>query len=164
MVPRLGQGFFVINNLDQSSGFVNLSFSGDPEKFVDCGSVVSNVHDAEGDRSYTIVGARARQSYQQVGTNRVLYQVERSVALEGRANIIIEELSQSSSKATVNARYVLTRTLQATASGSRVPQIAKEEVSFSTSDSGSFQGNGQFAMTCRSNGALEKQLLTIVSP
>jgi hypothetical protein len=35
-VPALGKQFFVINNMDKSSGFINLSYSGDPETFVSC--------------------------------------------------------------------------------------------------------------------------------
>ena len=35
-VPQLGKQFFVINNLDKSSGFINLSYAGDPESYVDC--------------------------------------------------------------------------------------------------------------------------------
>ena len=36
-VPAIGKQFFVINNLDKSSGLMNLSYSGSPEQYVDCG-------------------------------------------------------------------------------------------------------------------------------
>jgi hypothetical protein len=38
LVGRLATGFFVINNIDKASRFINVSFSSDtPESYVDCG-------------------------------------------------------------------------------------------------------------------------------
>lgn len=36
-VPRLGKQFFALNTIDKASGLINLSYSGDPERYVDCG-------------------------------------------------------------------------------------------------------------------------------
>lgn len=36
LVQKLGQQFFVVNNLDKDSGFINVSYRGDPEKYCDC--------------------------------------------------------------------------------------------------------------------------------
>jgi len=43
MVNNIGASFFVINNLDKDSGFINVSYSGDPCRYVDCGWITSNV-------------------------------------------------------------------------------------------------------------------------
>jgi len=40
IVPAIGKNFFVINNLDKESGIINISYSGDPERYVDCGYIV----------------------------------------------------------------------------------------------------------------------------
>jgi hypothetical protein len=40
-IAALGKRFFVINNLDKSSGLININYSGDPEKYVDCGRITS---------------------------------------------------------------------------------------------------------------------------
>jgi len=42
-VAALGQRFFVINNLDKASGLINISYSGDPARYVDCGSGAVNI-------------------------------------------------------------------------------------------------------------------------
>src|SRR5262245_7244989 len=63
-VPELGKRFFVINNLDKSSGLINVSYSGDPEKHVDCGRIKSYVMNARGERTYDFAGAKEQQSYE----------------------------------------------------------------------------------------------------
>jgi len=50
-VPQLGKQFFVINNLDKSSGLINISYSGDPEKYVECGTITSYVRNVRGERT-----------------------------------------------------------------------------------------------------------------
>src|SRR6266568_2372792 len=63
-IPQLGQRFFVINNLDQASGFVNVSYSGDPEKYVDGGTARFTVQNARGPRTYEFPVASAHQVYE----------------------------------------------------------------------------------------------------
>jgi hypothetical protein len=65
LIPRLAQTFFVINNIDQSSGFVNVSYSGDPESYVDCGHITAKVQDGAGIRAYNFPGSRAHQWYEE---------------------------------------------------------------------------------------------------
>jgi hypothetical protein len=62
-VPALGKQFFVINNLDKASGFINLSYTGNPEAYIDCGRWVSYVKNAAGERTYAFPGASAAQVY-----------------------------------------------------------------------------------------------------
>ena len=42
-IPQIGKSFFVINNIDKSSGILNVSYTGDPEKYVDCGTIHSEL-------------------------------------------------------------------------------------------------------------------------
>ena len=61
-VPELGKQFFVINNLDKSSGLMNISYTGDPERYIDCGRITSYVKNARGERTYDFAGAKAQQT------------------------------------------------------------------------------------------------------
>src|SRR5215470_6870285 len=72
LIPILGKQFFVINNLDKDSGFINLSYPGDPEQYVDCGVLTSTVSNARGERTYTIPGNKAQKEYE-VTLNHPLY-------------------------------------------------------------------------------------------
>ena len=126
-VPELGKRFFVINNLDKSSGLINLSYTGDPERYVDCGSIKSHVKNLSIDRTYDIPAARAAQSYEVMGAT--FYHVGMKVNLEGRVNLIFEKASPNRTNVTVNTRYVLTRTRD---------EKASETISFNTGGSASF--------------------------
>jgi hypothetical protein len=161
LVPALARSFFVVNNLDQASGFINLSYSGDPERFVDCGVIKSIVENARGKRVYEFPGSRAQQEYEiYEGTN--FYIVSRTLLLDGRANIVLEEVGGDSTRVTANVRYVLTKTTYAKESGGRTSAPHVESISFNTNSSASFPGNN--ATACRPAGEMERTLLELVKP
>src|SRR5262245_1700641 len=87
VVPALGKRFFVINTLDKSSGIINLSYSGDPELYVNCGQLLSYVKNARGERQYQFAGSSAHQQYEVMNSNGLFF-VDRKMALEGRINLI----------------------------------------------------------------------------
>lgn len=161
LIPAIGKTFFTINNLDKSSGLVNLTFSANPEKYVDCGWFNSTVENARGSRSY-IVNFSSPQTQYEVFENGMLIQIERKLALEGKINLIVEKLSASSTKITVNTRYILTRT--ATATGGldgnyRVMQRTQVDTATLDFDTkGSFGGDSACVVT----GELEKEILNLV--
>ena len=66
LVQRLGKEFFVVNNIDKDSGFVNVSYSGDPEKYCDCGTAERWVSNAAGKRTYAYPCARGSVQYEEV--------------------------------------------------------------------------------------------------
>jgi len=106
-VPALGKQFFVINNLDKSSGLMNLSYSGDPENYIDCGRVISYVKNVRGERTYDFPGAKAEQTYE-VMRQPDLFVVRRKMSLEGRINLVFEDAGPDQTKVSVNTRYVVT--------------------------------------------------------
>lgn len=108
IVPALGKTFFVINNLDKESGLINISYSGDPEKYVDCGRIHSLVSNLAGKRTYNFPASKAHQQYE-ILNNTGLWNIVRKMDLDGRMNIIVEELGPKQTKITANARYVLTK-------------------------------------------------------
>ena len=61
-VPALGKQFFVINNIEKASGLMNVSYNGDPEKYIDCGRITSYVKNLRGERNYEFAGAKAHQT------------------------------------------------------------------------------------------------------
>src|SRR5262245_17756488 len=93
LIPALSKQFFVINNLDKSSGLINVSYSGDPLSYVDCGMIHSYVKNARGERNYNFPASKTSQSYE-VMVNGQLFGVRRNVSLEGRMNIIVSQADQ----------------------------------------------------------------------
>lgn len=112
-IPVLGKTFFVINNLDKPSGLINVSYSGDPEKYVDGGVINSYVTGPRGDFRASFPASRASMTYNAMtemsnGVN-AYSTIQRTLALEGRANIIVEDDAPGKTKVTVNVRYILTK-------------------------------------------------------
>lgn len=156
VVPALGKQFFVINNLDKSSGLINISYNGDPLKYIDCGRIVSFVKNARGERTYDFPAASASQEYE-VMNGSGLFQLQRTMSLEGRVNLIFEEVSTNATRITASTRYVVQR--QQTVRDASGRSNSKSDVVNFNSGSGASFPEGAF---CQSNGSLERELLLIV--
>lgn len=160
-IPQLSKQFFVINNLDKSSGFMNISYSGDPEQFIDCGRIKSFVKNARGERTYDFPAARAQESYEILNPNIGLFFVNRTMSLEGRANVVFEAINEDSTRVTVNTRYLVTRkqTIQNAARSRQ--QTTSSTIEFNTNQGASFPPNAQGEATrCVATGMLESQVLS----
>lgn len=162
-VPLLGKQFFVINNLDKSSGLMNISYTGDPERYVDCGRITSYVKNAKGERTYDFPGAKAQQTYEVMNPSVGLFFFDRRMSLEGRVNLIFEEVGPRSTRVTVNTRYVVTRIQIVRRVAENIPQTATDTISFNSGSGASFPANsqGQYA-ECVSTGALEREILSAI--
>lgn len=161
-VPELGKQFFVINNLDKSSGLINVSYNGDPEKYIDCGRVTSYVKNLKGERTYDFPGAKAQQQYEVMNGNGLFF-INRRLSLEGRVNLIFEEVTPNQTRVTANTRYVVQRQITASSAANNIPQSATDSISFNSGSTGAFatNQNGQ-ATECVSTGALEHEILSVI--
>ena len=162
-VPALSKQFFVINNLDKSSGLINLSYSGDPEKYIDCGRITSFVKNAQGERTYDFAGAKAQQNYEIMNPSVGLFLLERRMSLEGRVNLIFEEVDANTTRVTANTRYVVNRSQIVRSAAGGFPQNSNDSISFNSGGSAPFPGNqrGEFA-ECAARGVLEQEVLSAV--
>lgn len=162
-VPALSKQFFVINNLDKSSGLINLSYSGDPEKYIDCGRITSFVKNAQGERTYDFAGAKAQQNYEIMNPSVGLFFIDRRMSLEGRVNLIFEEVGPTTTRVTANTRYVVSRTQTIRSAAGGFPHNSSDSISFNSGSSAPFPSNreGQYA-ECAAKGVLEQEVLAAV--
>ncbi len=161
-VPELGKQYFIINNLDKSSGLINISYSGDPERYIDCGRINSYVKNARGERTYDFAGSKAQQSYEIMNPAAGLFFVDRRMNLEGRVNLIFEEIGPMKTRVTANTRYVVNRT-QEVRDMQGVARTFSHSISFNSGRGASFPANadGQSA-SCVPTGALEREILSAI--
>lgn len=165
-VAKLGQRFFVINNLDKSSGLINVSYSGDPEQYVDCGTVTITTKGHNGG-TYIFKGAAADTIFStpvpippyNMPAN---VQARRQMELEGRVNLIFEEIGSDRTRVTAATRYILTRKISS--NGHVMFPESSDTISFNSDSEASFPGgrDGQ-PMKCVANGALEESLLSVIN-
>lgn len=157
-VAKLSTQYFVINNMDRSSGLINLSYSGDPEQFVDCGTITSDVSNARGPRSYRFPASRAKQQYEFAeGGN--LFVNDRTMNMEGRINLLLQAETETTTKATVNARYVLTKTIHTRQYGGGQGNFT-DSAAFNTGQTGVFSPGSATEVTCVPTGKLEDDILS----
>lgn len=162
---RLGSRVFVINNLDENSGLINVSFSGELGSYVDCGRLKSVVTSARGTRTYDFAIATDYQLYEafdlEGGTG--LWTHEHRMSLDGRVNLIVEELSARQTLVTVNSRYELTKTTRSTSTASRgFPSNYEEVITFGVNETKAFPGSG-VGTACRATGRLEREILALIN-
>jgi hypothetical protein len=163
MIPQLARRFFVINNLDKSSGLINISYSGDPELYVDCGRIISYVMNARGERTYDFAGATASQQYE-IMNDAGLFVISRRMTLEGRMNLIFEEAGPGKTRITANTRYVLNREMQVQSASSQIPQSSRDSISFNSGQPASFPpARDGRALECQPTGRFEADVLAIVN-
>ena len=162
-VPALSKQFFVINNLDKASGLINLSYSGDPEKYIDCGRITSFVKNAQGERTYNFPAAKAQQNYEVMNPGVGLFFLDRRMSVDGRVNLIFEEVNATTTRVTANTRYVVTRAQTVRAAGGGLPQSTSDTISFNSGSSAPFPSNqqGQYS-ECAAKGTLEQEILNAV--
>jgi len=156
IIPSLGSSFFVINNLDKESGFINVSYSGNPEKYVDCGVIDSYVKNARGERRYNFPASSAYKEYETMQNGQNLLFIKRKMNLEGRINIVVQEVSVNSTLVTVNIKYILTKDIFLS-NPQRQSHHMSDSISFNTNGSASFPQQ----TTCYATGALEQEMLNL---
>jgi hypothetical protein len=160
-VPELGKRFFVINNLDKASGLINISYSGDPEKYVDCGRIISYVKNARGERTYNFAASKAQQSYE-IMMPAGLFLVDRTMSLDGRVNLIFEELAPNQTRVTANTKYVVQRQVAIRNVANNVPQTLKDSITFNTGGSAPLGSSTDNTVDCIATGALELEILDAI--
>jgi hypothetical protein len=161
-VRQLQEQSYVINNLDKASGLINLSHSGDPESFVDCGSITSYVENAREKRIYNFPGARAHQTFEVMDASNI-FVIERKMSLEGRVTLIFEEIGPNSTKVTANTRYVLTRQVTARQVTKNIPQSSTSTISFKPGGGAAFppDKDGK-SIECVYTGKMERDILSLI--
>lgn len=157
LVSGLGSQFFVVNNMDKASGFINVSYSGDPEKYVDGGELVFKVSNLRGPREYRFPASRANTQYENVDRG-ILITVQRRLSLEGRMNVVVTDVVPGRTRVTVSTRYVLTLNAGGhTVTGQPLTPV-NETIAFITGGEAKLTSGTTF----RSTGELESAVLSLV--
>ena len=169
LVSGISKSFFVINNLDKDSWFANLSFSTDPEKYVDGGMLHNTVKEFWKTTIREISLAQSSDFYRfyKEGFPYPIRNVFRDVALDGIANILIEEIDANSSRLSVNVNYRVSTFLDMSYQAYdfvrkmyyKVDDTQEDTATFNTGGTGRLKkGQGEFTST----GRLEQELLDLV--
>ncbi len=92
-----------------------------------------------------------------------LFFIERKMSLEGRINLIFEEVAPSTTRVTASTRYVVTRNLTIHSTSNNIPQSGSYSISFNSGGGATFPSNadGQ-TLECYATGRLEAGILNLI--
>lgn len=161
LVKELSGSFFVVNNIDKNSRFLNISFStNQPSKYVNCGKIVIT---AEGPNSKRITWDPTRTTViREIGRASeynipVPLDIGTLPKLEGRINMYIAPGDAGGTEAKVAVRYIFSV-------NKRPVQPIPRNVAWQNDPiSESFTTNGASDdMQCIATGELERELLSFV--
>ncbi len=164
-IRALGGSFFVMNNIVKDSKIINLSYSGDPEKYVDCGHIAISVNEGTGRTTYQFPGARRSVQFK-LARGFSTSVVNRQMSLEGRINMLFEELDKNETGVNIVVRYIVTRTGTETVTdhinnSTSILPLPPLTLSFNTGASDSATGETTF--TCRATGEMERALIDLLT-
>ena len=164
-VRGLGESFFVMNNIVKDSKIINLSYIGDPEKYVDCGHFAISVREGIGTTTYQFPEARRSVQFKLAQGFNTSF-VDRHMSLEARINILFEEVDKNETGVKVIVRYIVTRTGTQTVTNhinnhTATLPLPPVSLSFNTGESASVKG--ETTLTCRATGEMEKALITLLA-
>jgi hypothetical protein len=163
-VRAIGESFFVMNNVIKDSKVINLSYSGDPEKYVNCGHLAIDVKEGIGTTSYQFPAARKSVQFPLARGFRTSV-VDRQMYLEARINILFEELDKNETGVKVVVQYMVTRTGTETVTdriNNRTLAIPLPPLTFSFNTGGTDSGTSKTNLTCRATGEMEKALIDLL--
>jgi len=151
LLQGVAEKFFSINNIEKDSGFINLSFRADnAELYVNCGDyVVINKKIPVADCSISKHGRYSSGIW-------VFKSCETDV--DGRVNILIQEISKNKSFIFVDIRFVVRHSTNLWNSWNGSSMYNNAEIVFDSNNTGTNNG-----ITCVSTGVLEKEVLSIIS-
>jgi hypothetical protein len=157
-IQRLARRFFVINNIDRASGLINLSYAGEPQAYVDCGTLSVSSAGVEATAPFPLGAANARYAAYVPAPNGYWYlvTVSRQVELEGRINLVFQQEPAGGTRVTVNSRYILRARWGPSFAGSST-------TAFNTGGRGELLGPPEMpSTTCVATGALETSILEAI--
>jgi hypothetical protein len=149
---------FAVTRVDKNAGIITVAYSGNPERYVDCGHITSYVKNVRGERIYRFPAAAAATDYELM-TGREIVSIARQMVLDAQIAVTAIPIGSQAARVSASARYVLARTMRIRDTQGGV-RTASDHISFTSDQEGSFPGG----VACRANGQLEADVLSAFAP
>lgn len=149
---------FAVTRVDKNAGIIAVTYSGDPERYVDCGHITSYVKNVRGERIYRFPAATAATDYELM-TGREIVSIARQMVLDAQIAVTAIPIGSQAARVSASAGYVLSRTMHIRDTQGGV-QMASDHIRFTSDQEGSFPGG----VACRASGQLEADVLSAFAP
>ncbi len=156
----LSKHFFVITTLDRTSGYIGVSYSGEPRDYVDCGRLVT-VTTPPWRRKHSLGEPRRAPKDQPPSGAHDVPAASVGMSLEGRINLVLESLAQDRTRVTVTIVYALSRSEIADVYRSTFQ--THDTITLASAGRTAFppDGSGQ-VIECVPTGRLEREVLDLI--
>lgn len=156
VIRGLATSSFDIVTMDRQTGFVSATCMGDPEEYVDGGTLSYVVtHGPSVLRSYRYPATKADTAWTETYLGSTC-RAERQVYLDGKVNIVVQDAGPHRTRITVNVRYTLTINELSQQPGGE-PSTSQEVISFTTGQ----PGQSRSGTTFRSTGRWEDAVIAL---
>ena len=170
-IPAIAQSFFTINNMEKDSGFLNISFVGDPGTYVDCGTAS---YIGESGTQTVAVSHRSHRVETDGGDGSQVLLMGRTV-LDSTINVVFVKETADTTRVSINIRYHVRQTNvkkktevsvaealfldpQAIQALQR-PSISEGQAVFRTGQTAQMPNSDAL---CRSTGQMEQDVLALI--
>ncbi len=149
LAGHLGRAGFEIDHHDLEKKLIIARYSGNPEPFIDCGSIVIHENGALGQVAAAVEAVSLHQDIddQPAILNRIL-------SLESRSIIRLAEESRGTMVST-DTTYVVTKIVDIETAAGGIAEGSRETVSFSAGERGEFSKG----TACQPNGVLDSAIV-----
>jgi len=155
LLEGLADKFFSVNNIEKDSGFINVSFhSNDACKYVDCGSYNVSISGRKKDIPICNCSVEKHGAYY----SGVWKFRDCSTSVEGRINILVQEVSENQSTMFVDTRFIVKNSSNLWSAWDGSTMYKQAVIVFDSDTKGSDRG-----IHCVSTGVLEKDVMDVIA-
>jgi len=109
LMKELSNEFFVINNIDKSSGLINLSYDVDPTNYIDCGFISFN---SESNIDKQKASSKMIKFPFNGPFENSAIRTYRYMSLSGRINVFVNQVKKYKTVVKVNIRYKISKRVE----------------------------------------------------
>ena len=163
-MAALGQRSFFVIHSDRAAGIIEAGYEGDPELYVDCGSITFALSNEKGGTLRQFPASKARMSYEVI-YGRSPYFLERHMQLRAAVQLIFAAAGKRSTQVSAIARYEITRRIYTKRPDGTMQPMAVDVIAFSSGNSAALpQAMDSPTVRCGSTGRLERDALAALGP
>lgn len=154
---------YAVETADPSAGLIRLRVTGDPEPYVNCGQVVSEVATLRYKiwRTYKFDAAAGHTAYEQIMDGNI-WDVVRDMRMDTVVDINLKPVGRTQTRAGLDTHYQITRNLKFSNATHKPYEPINDTINFNYLSKGVFPNGVGTSTECWATGKLESKILNLI--
>lgn len=155
---------YAVETADPSTGLIRLRVTGDPEPYVDCGQVVSEVATLRYkiERTYRFDAAARHTAYEQIMDGNI-WDVVRDMHMDTVIDINLKPVGRTQTRAGLDTHYQVSRRLKFSNATHKPYEPINDTINFNYLSKGVFPNGMGTSTECWATGKLESKILNLIT-